>query len=75
MFTTYILPLFDPASSIAIVVSSPAKAGEIAEKLGAAGFEVESRALQDDGEGSDSEGDESGSGSDSEPELEDSGRH
>lgn len=68
IFKTYFLPLFDPASSVAVVVTSPAKAEEIGKGLERAGFKVEQRTLEIDpdemGE-SDSEGDsESGSESD-----------
>ncbi|KAG8907247.1 hypothetical protein FRC01_007752 [Tulasnella sp. 417] len=56
----YVLPCFQPDSSVAVVVSSPAKAKDIAEQFTKAGFDVESRVLDvgaDDGDGSDSEGD------------------
>jgi len=50
---THILPLFDPASSVAVVVSSPSKAEDISTTLTKAGFEVERRTLDvgDDEEG------------------------
>ncbi|EJU02584.1 hypothetical protein DACRYDRAFT_21645 [Dacryopinax primogenitus] len=41
----YILPVFDPAHSVAVVVSSPNKAEEITAGLKSAGFDVESRKL------------------------------
>jgi len=41
----YVLPVFDPTTSIAVVVSSPAKAGEIAHHLEGVGYEVERRTL------------------------------
>lgn len=46
----YFLPLFDPSSSVAIVVTAPSKADEIATKLGAFGFEVTQRELAVDPE-------------------------
>ncbi|PBK77299.1 hypothetical protein ARMSODRAFT_874850 [Armillaria solidipes] len=45
---THFLPLFDPSSSVAVVVTSPAKASEIADGLKDAGFDVESRQLEVD---------------------------
>ncbi|KAK0478409.1 Metalloenzyme, LuxS/M16 peptidase-like protein [Armillaria novae-zelandiae] len=45
---THFLPLFDPSSSVAVVVTSPAKASEIADGLKDAGFDVESRQLEID---------------------------
>lgn len=69
-----ILPLFDASSSVAVVASSPNKAGEIKDSLAKYGFEVEERTLaispeemEDDDvdmEG-DSESDASGSDDDS----------
>jgi len=70
---TYVLPLFDSSSSIAVVVSSPNKADEIKESLEGVGFDVEARTLNvpvdelmeaDDDSDSDGE-DDSGSDSDS----------
>ncbi|KAG8906618.1 hypothetical protein FRB99_006488 [Tulasnella sp. 403] len=61
MLKTYILPLFDPATSAAIVVSSPAKASDIASKLEGAGFVVENRLLEAS-QDEDAESDEEGSG-------------
>ncbi|KAH8102439.1 Metalloenzyme, LuxS/M16 peptidase-like protein [Cristinia sonorae] len=68
-FETYFLPLFDSTSSVAVVVTSPAKTQEIAEGLTQSGFMVEQRTLEvepdEDGtesgseDGSDSESDES----------------
>ncbi|KZO96339.1 hypothetical protein CALVIDRAFT_481506 [Calocera viscosa TUFC12733] len=57
----YILPVFDPAQSVAVVVSSPNKAEDIASGLKNAGYDVESRML--DLGVSDSGSDYSGSGS------------
>ncbi len=45
---TYFLPLFDPLSSVAVVVTAPAKADEIGEGLKAIGFEVTQRATEID---------------------------
>jgi Zn-dependent M16 (insulinase) family peptidase len=44
----YFLPLFDPSSSIAVVVTAPSKAEQIGEDLKVAGFEVEQKSLQVD---------------------------
>jgi len=55
----YVLPVFDPETSVAVVVSSPTKAEDIAEGLKKAGFDVESRTLElegDDSDYSDSDG-------------------
>ena len=53
---TYFLPLFDPSSSIAVVVTGPTKADEIGVGLKAIGFEVTQRVMElesseDDGTG------------------------
>lgn len=62
---TYFLPLFDSSSSVAVVVTAPAKVDEISEGLGGLGFTVEKRSLEVDpnelGDGSDSDSDDSGS--------------
>ena len=55
---TYILPLFDPASSIAVIVTTPSKADQIEEGLKGAGFEVERRTM----EGSENDGSSLSSG-------------
>ncbi|CAE6446358.1 unnamed protein product [Rhizoctonia solani] len=56
---TQVLPLFDPATSIAVVASSASKSSEIAEGLKSFGFDVEVRTLdfsgEEDTEDSDSE--------------------
>jgi len=58
----YVLKLFQPESSIALVVTAPGKSDEILGKLREKGFEVEKRTIEvQDGE-EDSDG--SGSGSD-----------
>ena len=44
----YFLPLFDPSSSIAVVVTGPAKADEIGAGLKAVGFEVTQRVMEID---------------------------
>ena len=62
----HILRLFQPESSVALVVTAPGKSDEISEKLGEKGFKVEKRTIEvqdgegesDDGPGSDSEGSE-----------------
>lgn len=54
----YFLPLFDPSSSIAVVVTAPSKAEEIGSGLQALGFEVSQRELAvepEELEGSESE--------------------
>ena len=42
----YFLPLFDSSSSVAIVVTAPAKTEEIGQGLAGVGFEVEQRTLE-----------------------------
>lgn len=77
----YILPAFDPATSMCAIVSAPSRVEEIQKSLAQAGYEMERRDLDfgkddEDGEasGSDSEsGSESGSGSDSGSESESGG--
>lgn len=44
----HFLPLFDPASSVAVVVTAPAKSEEIGEWLKASGFEVTQKAIDID---------------------------
>ncbi len=41
----YILPIFDPATSVAAIASAPSRAKEIAEQLTAIGYEVEQKEL------------------------------
>lgn len=48
VFRTYFLPLFDASSSVAIVVTAPAKLDEIADGLSGSGFAVEKRTLEID---------------------------
>ena len=45
---TYFLPLFDPSSSIAVVVTGPVKADEIGAGLKAIGFDVTQRVMEVD---------------------------
>ena len=45
---TYFMPLFDPSSSIAVVVTAPAKADEIGAGLKAMGFDVTQRVMKID---------------------------
>lgn len=45
---THFLPLFNPSSSVAIVVTAPGKTEEIGKGLSAAGFAVEYQSLQID---------------------------
>jgi hypothetical protein len=65
---TYVLPLFDPSSSIVVVVTGPVKADEIGTGLTAMGFEVTKRVMEIDPinmEGSENGGTGSGTSSDS----------
>jgi hypothetical protein len=64
----YVLPLFDPSTSVAVVVSAPSKTDEIAQGLESVGFTVEKRTIEvspdelgSDGTGSDGSEDESDS--------------
>lgn len=59
----YIVPIFDPATSIASVATGKAKADSLAKRFADQGFEVERRSF---GEAEDGSDDESHSGSDSE---------
>jgi hypothetical protein len=65
----YVLPIFDPSASIAVVACAPGKADDIVAGLTSEGFEVERRTLEIDpaelevdeggsisGEGGESEG-------------------
>jgi hypothetical protein len=45
---THFLPLFDPSTSVAVVVTAPAKADGIGEGLKAIGFEVTQRVMEVD---------------------------
>jgi Zn-dependent M16 (insulinase) family peptidase len=62
---TYFLPLFDSSSSVAVVVTAPAKAEEIGTGLEAIGFEVTQRVMETDSIDSEDDGEDSGSSSDS----------
>ncbi|KAH7883663.1 Metalloenzyme, LuxS/M16 peptidase-like protein [Phlebopus sp. FC_14] len=44
----YILPMFSPSSSTAVVVTAPSKVNQIADGLSAYGFDVEKRTLEVD---------------------------
>jgi Zn-dependent M16 (insulinase) family peptidase len=44
----HFLPLCNPSSSVAVVVTAPGKADEIAQNLGELGYEVERRTLDVD---------------------------
>ncbi|KAH9486850.1 hypothetical protein JR316_0000915 [Psilocybe cubensis] len=59
----HFLPLFDSASSVAVVVTSPVKADEIATQLTTKGFDVTQKSIEIDP--SEMEEDDSGSDSDS----------
>ena len=61
----YFLPLFDSSSSVAVVVTAPAKAEQVAQELSKIGFDVEQKTLQAD---EDSEESDSEEGSESESE-------
>ena len=62
---THFLPLFDPSSSVAVVVTAPAKADEIGAGLKAIGFEVTQRVMETDSIDSENDGTDSESSSDS----------
>lgn len=60
----YVLPLFDPSKSVAVVVSAPGKLDSTMEGLRELGFDVEKREVEitpEELEEMDSEGSESGS--------------
>ena len=60
----YVLPLFDPSKSVAVVVSAPGKVDTTMEGLRELGFEVEKREVEvtpEELEAMSSEGSESGS--------------
>ncbi|EJD03900.1 uncharacterized protein FOMMEDRAFT_19228 [Fomitiporia mediterranea MF3/22] len=64
MLEKYVLPLFDPATSVAVVVAAPGKVDNTEEGLRELGFNVEKTALEvspEEMEDSDSEGSETGS--------------
>ena len=65
---TYFLPLFNPNSSVAVVVTAPSKASGIGEELTHMGFEVEQRSLHID-PAEEGEFSESGSETDSDSEM------
>lgn len=57
----YVLPLFDPSRSVAVVACAPGKADDIASGFSSEGFEVEKRELRVDPEELEDGGSESGS--------------
>lgn len=63
-FEKHFLPLFDPASSIAVVVTAPGKAEDIGTGLKTLGFKVTQKVMEVDPEEMDGEY-ESGDDSDS----------
>jgi len=67
----YVLPIFDPSASIAVVACAPGKADDIIAGLSSEGFEVERRTLEiDPAELEADEGSVSGEGGESEIESE-----
>ena len=62
---THFLPLFDPSSSVAVVVTAPAKADEIGAGLKAIGYEVTQRVVETDSIASEDDDTDSESASDS----------
>ncbi|KAI0788552.1 Metalloenzyme, LuxS/M16 peptidase-like protein [Abortiporus biennis] len=60
----YFLPLFDSASSVAVVVTAPAKVAAVKKGLSQIGFDVEEQALAFDADEELEDGTESESGSD-----------
>ena len=46
MMEKYILPLFDPSSSVAVVVSAPGNVEHTAKGLSNLGFDVENKELE-----------------------------
>jgi hypothetical protein len=63
----YVLPMFDPSASIAVVACAPGKADDIVAGLTSEGFEVERRTLEIDPAelGAGEEGSVSGEGGES----------
>ncbi|KAG8786710.1 hypothetical protein FRC15_010850 [Serendipita sp. 397] len=57
----YVLPIFDPTSSVAVVACAPGKVDDIATGLTSEGFDVEKRTLDIDTDELDEEESESGS--------------
>jgi len=62
MIRQYLLPIFDPATSVAVVVCAPGKADEISDAFNNAGFTIERRTM-DSGDSSTDEDAESSSDS------------
>ena len=65
----HIMPLFDPASSVAVVVTAPGNTQSIGERLTDLGFEVTQKELHIDPTDSDMESGESGTEGDSDNEI------
>lgn len=65
------MPLFDPSSSVAVVVTAPSKVDQTFDELNKAGFVVERRTLDFDPEELEDRSDEDGS---NETESEDGAR-
>jgi hypothetical protein len=65
----YFLPLFDPDSSIAVVVTTPSKLDTVAAGLTEYGFEVEKRIMEVDDQDSEGSGYASDSDVDDEGEV------
>ena len=57
----YFLPLFDPSSTVAVVVTAHSKSEEIGKELEKRGFTIEQRTLDLGLDDEDSDGSESGS--------------
>jgi Zn-dependent M16 (insulinase) family peptidase len=68
-FRKHLLPLFDPGSSVAVVVTAPSKVDQAFDGLSKAGFVVEQRTLDFDPDELDSDGQESDEGTESEDEA------
>jgi len=62
MLRRYVLPIFDPASSVAVVACAPGKSDEIIKGFTEFGFTVEKRELKVDADELEGGGSESGSG-------------
>lgn len=60
----YVLPLFNPQSSVAVVVSAPGNVDDTAEGLRTLGFKVEKKEVEIDPEELDGTDSEDGSDSD-----------
>lgn len=67
-FRKHLIPLFDPSSSVAVVVTAPSKVDQVFDGLNRAGFVVEQRTLDFDPDelNDDDEDDEGGEETESE---------